>query len=663
MSSPLRAFLRELQRRRVYRVAAVYLLVGWGLLQLGDVIIEPLQLPDWTMPLVIVLVGLGFPVALVLAWAFDITPDGVRRAQSPDDAAPAGTPTSPTLPASPTSVLGTRRAAGLVGLGVLIGIVGVGWYAFTGGAPGAGDGALEAGVAAGDAAPVHSIAVLPFANSSPDADNEFFADGVTDDILTHLALVPDFSVISRTTAMRYKGSDRSALEIATELGVGYVLEGSVRRADDRVLITARLVDGRTDRHLWAETYDRRLSDIFQVQTDIARAIARALETELSSSVAARIERRPTTDLQAYDLFLLGRDHFYRYDRQSTANAMETFSRALERDPGFTLARAWLARAYAIYGFNHGGGPAYGDSAIAIARRAVAEQPDLPDAHAALGTALATTGHLDEAIPALERALELNANDFASMANLGLLYAQMGRLDHAVRLTRRSLARDPARAFLGYSNLASYYLQLGQFEESERLARIALELNPAYLQSVFLQGWFDFWIHDRPEGTRAAMERLAATGDPRYALDAGHLAMLIGERERARDLLAVAYAGAPTAVAPHPVGLYYAWSLLETGDQERARAVLAETERIHSRSLTGSSALARFSTAGLHALRGDTVAALAALEGAIEAGLGIVLLPYDPVVMGLRDDSRFIELHRRSSARAAAMRETVELGGW
>jgi adenylate cyclase len=658
MSSQLRAFLRELRRRRVYRVAVVYLVVGWGLLQLGDVIIEPLQLPDWTMPLVIVLVGLGFPVALILAWAFDITPDGVRRTSPPVPQSP-----SPPVAQSPTPVLGTRRAAGLVGVGILIGIVGVGWYAFTGGAPGSLDGAGEVGRAGAGEAPVHSIAVLPFANTSPDADNEFFADGVTDDILTHLALVPDFSVISRTTAMRYKGSDRSALEIATELGVGFVLEGSVRRADDRVLITARLVDGRTDRHLWAETYDRRLSDIFQVQTEIARAIAGALETELSSGVVARIDRRPTTDLQAYDLFLLGRDHFYRYDRQGTASAMETFRRALDRDPGFTLARAWLSRAYSLYGFNHGGGPVYGDSAIAIARRAVAEQSDLPDAHAALGTALATTGHLEEAIPALERALELNANDFASLANLGLLYAQMGRLDQAVRLTRQSLARDPARAFLGYANLASYYLQLGSFEESERLARQALELNPTYLQPTFLLGWFDFWIHDRPEGTRAAMERLAGTGDPRHALDAGHLAMLLGETARARDLLAHAFTAAPTASAPHPVGLYYARALIQSGEPERARQVLAETERIHSNVVSGSGALARFSTAGIHALRGDTAAALAALERAVEAGLGIVLIPYDPPVMGLRDDPRFLELHRRSSARAAAMRERVEREGW
>jgi adenylate cyclase len=645
-TTSIRAFLAELRRRRVYRVAGVYLVLAWGLLQLGDVVIEPLLLPDWTMTLVIVLLALGFPVAVILAWAYDITPDGVRRAE------PAPRTISAEM-ARPSRL--ASRSAGLVGVGILIGIVGVGWYAYFDDEP--------ARPPIAEASALRAIAVLPFANTSGDADNDFFADGVTDDILTHLAVVPAFSVISRTTAMRYKGSEKSAPEIAGELGVAYVLEGTVRRAGERVRITARLVDGRTDQHIWAETYDRQLRDIFEVQTDIARSIADALEAELSTGVAARIERRPTESLEAYDLFLRGRDNYYRYDREGTERAIESFRAALELDPEFTLATAWLSRAYAIYGFNHGGGSPFGDSARAIGRRAVAAQPDLPDAHTALGTALATSGRYDEAVPALERAAELNPNDWASIANLGLVYSIVGRQDEAIRLTRRSLERDPARSFLAYGNLGSYYAQLLLMDEARVALARSLELNPAFLQSTFWIGFID-WYEGRFEDARAAAEHIDAAGEPRWLLDGGFLFVLLGDLPRARSALERAYAALPGASGSYLLGVPYAFSLQRTGDEELASRIMAETEdHIRARMAGGDeSRNLAYSLAGIEAMRGNHEAALDWLEDAVDRGWRVVAMSRDPILASLHSSERYHAIVQRAQAELAVMAARVRSEG-
>jgi adenylate cyclase len=673
MRSRIRVFLDELRRRRVYRVAVVYLVLAWGLLQLGDVVIEPLGLPAWAMPFVIFLVAIGFPVAVVLAWAYDVTPEGVRRTPAGPAGPTAPPPTGAARPASATTPARTwipnpppapagRWSAGGMGIGVLVGLVGVGWLAWAGAHE---HPAGPTHLAGFEASALRSIAVLPFVNASADPENEFFADGVTDDILTHLAVVPDFTVISRTSAMRYKGSDRGTVEIAAELGVAYVLEGSVRRAGDRVRITARLVDGRTDRHLWAETYDRQLRDIFQVQTEIATAIAGALEAELSSGVAARIERRPTASLEAYDTFLLGRERFYRYDREGTEAAIAAFRSALDLDPDFTLARAWLARAYAIYAFNHGAGPAFSDSAVAIGRRAVAEQPDLADAQAALGVAFVTAGRYDDAIPTLQRAAELNPNDWASIANLGLLHGIRGQYDEAIRMTRHSLQRDPARSFLAYSNLASYYIQLGLYDTAARTLDRSLSLNPDYGQSIATAAWLDFHFRARPEATRAAAERLAADPDPGRGADAGRAFLLLGDPQSALSVLARTHQQVPTAQSNHIVGILYAQALLATGDRTRADSILADTERLLHDLIAarGEAQNAAYSMAAVHNLRGNRDEAFRWLERAIDHGSGSAVLSLDPVFENLHDDPRFTALTRRVDADIATMRARVEREGW
>jgi adenylate cyclase len=646
--SPLRQLFSELKRRRVYRVALVYLVLTWGLLQLGDIVVEPLRLPEWTLPLLIVLLVAGFPVAVVMAWAFDITPQGVKRTvplgsgeTGADDPGPGGAKV---------------QKAALVGLGMLIALLGIGMYAFFQ-PPGSGP---ATSLQADDVR--LSLAVLPFTNTSPEADNEFFADGVMEDILSHLALVPDFTVVSRTTVMRYKGSPLSVPEIAGELGVRYLLEGSVRRAGNQVRINAQLVDGRTDQPLWVETYDRSLEDIFAVQTEIATAIAGALEAELSSGVASRIERPPTHDLEAYDLFLRGRENVYLYTREGTSRAIEAFREALERDPDFALARAWLGRAFALYAFNYAQGTHWADSAMVQARRAVEDQPDLAAAHTALGTALAVAGRSTEAESSLERAVELNPNDWAATANLGLVYGGRGRHDQAILLTLSSLEREPARSHLAHANLGAYYGQLELLERAEASLRRALDLAPEYDAALFLMAFVQL-IQGREDEALVYAGRLAdrASTELSAALSAGGIYAVVGDAERAARILAPVFERSPTATNTQLVGAPYGWALEELGRSQEAEEVLDATEALALESIaSGNESMAYpYTLAVIHALREERDQALRWLTEAVDRGLvSLPLLRFEAAFDGIRDDPRFQAQVARIAARAEELRRSV-----
>jgi adenylate cyclase len=645
-TSPLRELLAELKRRRVYRVAAVYVVVAWILLQLGNIVVEPLRLPEWTMPLLIVLLAVGFPVAVVLAWAFDITPQGVRRTAplSPKSEAPSGS--------APAKV----QKAAWIGLGMLIAVLAIGTYAFLH------ESGPDGSPATGDEGTRLSLAVLPFTNTSPDADNEFFADGVMEDILSHLALVPDFTVVSRTTVMRYKGSPLSVPEIAGELGVRYLLEGSVRRAGNQVRINAQLVDGRTDQPLWVETYDRSLEDIFAVQTEIATAIAGALEAELSRGVASRIERPPTNDLEAYDLFLRGREDVYLYTREGAARAIEALRQALERDPDFALARAWLGRAYAIYGYNYAQGVHWGDSALVHARRAVSDQPDLAPAHTALGTALAVMGRHSEAESSLERAVELNPNDWAAIANLGLVYGQRGRHDQAILLTLSSLEREPARSHVPHANLGGYYSSLELLDRAEASLRRALDLAPEYDSALYLMAYLQLAQGRRDEALVYA-GRLAdrAPNELGAAFSAGSIYAVVRDAERAARILAPVFERSPTAVNHQLVGAPFAWALKELGRSQEAEEVLDATEALALEAMASGNerGVYPYTLAVIHALKQERDPALRWLTEAVDRGwISLPPLRFEPAFDGLRDDPRFQAQVARVAARAEEMRRSV-----
>lgn len=297
-----RPFLGELKRRQVLKVGATYLVVAFVVLQVVDLLVEPLRLPEVTMTVVIVLMAAGFPVAVAMAWAFELTDEGLVS----DERARASREAS--LPAE-----------------------------------------VVAGAEAVAPAPERSIAVLPFTNLTGDADNEYFSDGVTEEIINVLSRIHELQVISRTSVMRFRTTDRSVGDIAGELGVRNVLEGSVRRAGERVRISAQLIDAANDRHLWAERYDRQLEDIFAIQSDVARRIAAALAAELSPQENDRLDRRPTDDVEAWELYLKGRHLWNRRTEESLRRSLDYFDDALARDPEFALAQAGKADTWFILG--------------------------------------------------------------------------------------------------------------------------------------------------------------------------------------------------------------------------------------------------------------------------------------------------------------------------
>ncbi len=282
-----------------------------------------------------------------------------------------------------------------------------------------------------------SIAVLPFRNFSGDPESDYFSDGMTEDIITALSKVRELRVVSRTTSMGYRRSTMSLPEIGHELRVASIVEGSVRREKGTVRITAQLIDVATDRHLWSQAYDRDLEDIFEIQRDVADRIARALQAELSPKERRDLERQPTHEVAAHNYYLRGREQYLRYERGANESAIELYTAALDLDPNFALARAELASAYALRVANYGFGPESADRAFATAQQALESDPELPEAHKALGLAYAVRGRALQARLSYRRALELRPDYDEAIHNIALLLFQLGEWDEAGRWQRRA----------------------------------------------------------------------------------------------------------------------------------------------------------------------------------------------------------------------------------
>nr|MDQ3314457.1 FlgO family outer membrane protein [Verrucomicrobiota bacterium] len=333
-----RNFFAELKRRNVYKVAVAYAVVGWLVMQIAATIVPALHLPDGITSAVVVLVLLGFPIALVLAWAFELTPEGIKRS---DEVALGESIT----PKTGRKLMITVGVVGALAFGLLL-------FQLTRPksvvvAPDSTAPAVIAAPAA-EAISSKSIAVLPFQNLSKDEENAFFADGVQDEILTTLAKVADLKVISRTSVMQYKNTERRNLpEIAQALKVAHVLEGSVQRSANRVRVSAQLIDARTDAHLWAERYDRELADVFAIQSEIAQKIAQQLQAALSPKEKAAIEKKPTNDVAAYDLYLrakeISRETGNRPDQMH--EQIRLLDEAVARDPAFVSAWCSLVHVH------------------------------------------------------------------------------------------------------------------------------------------------------------------------------------------------------------------------------------------------------------------------------------------------------------------------------
>jgi TolB-like protein/Flp pilus assembly protein TadD len=449
-SAAVTGFLDEVKRRKVYQVAAAYIIAAGGIIQLASAAFPAWELPNWALRLVIVLLLMGFPIALILAWAYDITAQGVR-------ATPA--------PAEPRSHR-RRNIVMLVLTGVAI--------------------SAAAGFFLLPRVSAHkcdkSIAVLPFENLSDEKENAYFADGVQDDVLTNLSKIGDLKVISRTSVMPYRGKGSNVREIGKALGVGAILEGSVRRMGNRVRVNVQLINADTDEHMWAEDYDRDLTDVFAIQTDLAQQIVRELQAKLSPMEKAQIERRPTENGEAYLVFMQGHEIFYRPDkfRSNTEKAEQFFDEATKLDPNFAGAFAALARVHEWSYRDFDPTPARKEKARVAAETAIRLQPDLPEAHLAMGfyyyyCERDYQGALKEFAIAK---LSLPNSPEVYMA-IGAIERRQGKWKESTANLERAASLSPKDAWV-LQNLADNYYANKNFETAEKIFDRAIEAAPQSL---------------------------------------------------------------------------------------------------------------------------------------------------------------------------------------
>lgn len=424
----MNSFFSELKRRKVFRVAIVYAATAFVVLQAADIMLPRLGVPEWAMTLIVLLLVLGFPVAVVLGWALELTPDGVK-VTAPQ---PAGNAPAPAL-------LG-RRTLFAASLLVVLGVgLGTGWSLKPRTTVPPGSSVAAAVVTAA------SIAVLPFVNISADADNEYFADGISEELLNVLVRVQGLGVASRTSSFAYKGRELPATEIAGQLGVSHILEGSVRKSGGRVRITAQLIDAVNDRHLWSETYDRELTDIFAIQDEIANAIVLALRTTLGSDrvTAVVTVRADTENFEAYELYLKARELFIA--RSELVESVRLFEQVVALDPDF--ARGWegLAAVSIViddWGFRDRD---YTATAIEAAERALELDPSLSMPWAVRGMAIHKAATIDWAagLELYDRAIAADPENGSAYLWRSIAWVNLGFFQRALADSDRCLAIDPA----------------------------------------------------------------------------------------------------------------------------------------------------------------------------------------------------------------------------
>lgn len=490
MSASFRpSFWEELRRRRVVRAIAVYGIVAWVVVQVADVFFPALRMPDWTVTLVAVLAVVGFPVTVGVAWVFDRTPEGLQRTEPVDGEVPSAGGDShhpdvsgPTRTATPAHKL-DRRLLSALALGVLVGVVVVGaGFWITGRLHGLGEPERPA-TASGEGK--GAVAVLPFETKGE--ANPTFTDGIHSDVLTRLSGVSGLDVIARSSVLRYRGGERSAREIADELGAGWILGGEVHQVGDRVRVFARLVDAPRDRQVWAEAYSRELTaaNLFEIQRQITRQIVAALETQLTPRELAAVQRPVTENLDAWRLYNQGRGLLVDRTEERMRRAAAFFGQAIDMDPDY--AAAWAGLADALVYLETFGYPLPTESMDAerVAERALELDPELAEAHFALANLAHARRNNGEAIRRAERAIALRPSYSDAYNLLSWIHKQHGRPDAALETANRAVDLNPlGPAFL--SNLSLAYLAMGEEDNAAREAMRIRELSPEFTTGAFLE---------------------------------------------------------------------------------------------------------------------------------------------------------------------------------
>jgi TolB-like protein/Flp pilus assembly protein TadD len=590
-------FFEELKRRKVYRVAIAYVVASWALAQGLAQVLPVFDISNSIIRVVIALLLIGFPVALALAWVYDVSPQGIR-----------------TTPAPPT--LRPRRRRNLIMLvttGVIISAA-AGFF-------------LLPRIAAHKLD--KSIAVLPFQNLSDEKENAYFADGIQDDILTNLSKLRDLKVISRTSVMSYQGDGmRNAREIGKALGVATLLEGSVRRVGNRVRVNVQLINADNDDHIWAEDYDRDLTDVFAIQTDLAQKIAAALQAKLSPKEKARLDRRPTQNPDAYLLFLKAHDYANRMDMAhgTSSKAVPLFEQAIKLDPNFALAYAGLSIAESwIY---HSTDPTASrrEKARFNADEALRLQPDLPEGHLALGFSY-YYGDRDyqRALAEFEIAKQGLPNNAQAYLAIGAIQRRQGEWTESTANLEKAAALDPKNVSI-LVNLAYSYIALRNFEAAQKILDRAVIIAPQSFEALALRGYLAFAWKGDLNAAEEQFSLIPAETDPNGVMTWARFWVLLLQRKFPEALAVVQKFPGEILItettAPAPKSFLEGMIDSLQGDTAKAQAEFEDARATSEKLLREAP-----EDAARHAQHGLILAALGEKEEAIREGKKAVeLLP-------------------------------------
>lgn len=547
-------FISELRRRRVFRA-----LVGWGILSFAVLqVIEPIMhalgLGEWTLKVVVGLLGLGFPVSAALSWAYDLRRTGIERT-------PATAPEGTGAPTSPRTGR-VRLAVLLLGLGAAAASPGLIYFFVWPGAARRPAEKVEAGPAA-RAAP--SIAVLAFADMSPGKDQEYFADGLTEELLNLLAKVPGLRVAARTSAFAFKGKNEDVTQIGQKLHVAHILEGSVRKWGDQIRITTQLINVSDGFHLWSETYDRRITDVFAVQDEIAKAVVSALKLQLLESPGSK-ERR-TTSAEAHDLYLKGLFLWNQRSPDALLRAADFFRAAIRADPGYALAYVGLADAIQVRtGYAWIRSSELGAQAKAAALHALELDPDLGEAHASLGIMLTNEFEWPAALDHYRKAIALRPNYATAHQWYAGALSALGREVEARQEIELALRLDPTSRVI-HANAGQFAMEARDYTRAERHYRAALDLAPDF-QSARSELAMVYAREGKRAEALAELQKVSALSEDRYAHPIVHA--LGGERPEAEREARELEAFATTHYVPATI-MASVWAAL--GDKDRTFAAL------------------------------------------------------------------------------------------
>src|SRR3954451_4269145 len=608
-----RNFFSELKRRNVVRMAGLYLVGAWLIVQVSGTVLPMFGAPGWLPRSIVILLAVSFLPMLIFSWVFELTPQGLKRDED----------------VRPEESIAPQTARRMNHTIIAVLVLALGYFAIDKFVltpqrqqqSGASSDQLRTAAAipdkqglAGARSSIQekSIAVLPFDNLSRDPDNAYFCEGVQDEILTRLAKVADLKVISRTSTQHFKSTPENLPQIAKQLGVAHIVEGSVQKAGDQVRVNVQLINALTDAHLWADTYDRKLTDIFAVESEIAKTIAETLQARLTGSEKTSIAKTPTVDPEAYELYLRGKFFAEKRTGDDLRKSVEYLKQAVAKDPGYALAYAALADSYGILRFYGGASP---DESIvpatAAAKKALELDDSLAEAHASLG--LIATEELDihRGVSELERAVQLKPNYATAHHWLSLALTALGQSDRSIVELKRALELDPLSMVIN-ADLSIGYLYARRYDEAEAQARKTLEIDPrSFLAHYYL-------------GMALQLKGRLNEAIPEFqkAVDLNHdpysMSMLIqgyarnGQTKEARELLGRLNEMAKSAEVPD-----YAFALAYTSLGEKDRA-------------------------------------LEALEHGFTAGNKsyLFLLPGDPMVDELRGDPRFEALVQKITGRTS-----------